>query len=211
MQSFTTFRQVKKVLHLRCLYECKHRIYFFADFLPVIWKSPDAPQSFPPSSFSPPSSFPRCPFDRGRCRRHCRNSPHLPNFSSCAYGRLEMRHEKRQFFDATIRTVWSRCFHHLESGMDVHTCFLAQQSSGFQHPTSFQTALDGCFLFFACMCDLGHQLPPKGIIHRKSDRRSSVKGVIPKTFNRNSLDFLLGHLLYPAQPAATTFVFILKL
>lgn len=37
------------------------------------------------------------------------------------------------------------------------------------------------------------------------------KGATPDTINGKSSDFLLGHLLYPAQPAATTFVLIFKL
>lgn len=55
------------------------------------------------------------------------------------------------------------------------TGFLAQQSSGFQHPTSFQAALDGCFFLLACVSDLGDQLPSQGIVHGESGRSSSVE------------------------------------
>lgn len=101
------------------------------------------------------------------------------------------------------------------SGGDRPTCLLAQQPSGLQHPAGVQAALDGCFFLLARVSDLGHQLPSQGIVHRESDGRSSVEKVsvcvcvCVCTLSRNSSH--RAHLLYPAEPAAPAFVFILKL
>lgn len=55
----------------------------------------------------------------------------------------------------------------------VHTCFLAQQPSGFQHPTGLQAALDGCFFLLPCVGHLSDQLSAHGIVHWKPDRSST--------------------------------------
>lgn len=148
-------------------------------FLPTIHRSQAAPLSFPPFSFSPSSSSPRCLFDPGKCRRHCRSSPHLPSSSSCAYGTLEIRCITGGIINAILMTACcyvSKCWPIIQPShwSWVHTCFLAQQPSGFQHSTSLQAALDGCFFLFASVDHLSNQLPAHSIVHGKPDRSSTV-------------------------------------
>lgn len=128
----------------------------------MIHRSRAAPRSFLPFSFALPSSSPQCQFDPGRCRHHCRSSPHLPSSSSCACVKLKTTCTFYNEFESSPLTPTL-----IARGL---TCFLTQQPPRFQHSTSLQTALDGCFFLLPCVGHLCNQLASQSIVDRKPDR-----------------------------------------
>lgn len=70
-------------------------------------------------------------------------------------------------------------------GEQLHTCFLAQQPSGFQHATSLQAALDGSFFLFPCVSNFSNYLPAHGIIYWQPDKHRHECGDSKQTTRDN--------------------------
>ncbi len=198
-------------------------------FLPRIHRSQAAPQSFPPFSFSPASSSPQRRFDPGRCHHHCRSSPHLPSSSSCAYGTLEMgRKTGKTIIAASITTSYNLSRWWLIVLLsDIPTgatftpasCRSSPLASSIRH-ASRQHWMAASFFFPVWVTSATSWRPMASSTGSLTETSTWTVGLYTRHdlsryrhifWKCNHKSGLSHHSLYSAEPAAVTFVFILKL